>query len=404
VNIKSTQFEKSVARTLIRFGGGMLELPADKAGLQLFAQTVFIAGGLEKVSLPELNRQIGDKNVGIMFAVGDDAFQLGGPCMSSSMELQLQVCAAYLTAPAYAPETERQFFDVMENLDTQRTHTMEGMLRYDAAAFLRNDDARYRLPHREEIRRLKLADVQAWLAEPLARGYLEVTIVGDVDPENTLTALAKTLGALPQRDAEKPQFESAKHLAFPTMKTKEFRFESDAPRAATAVCWQVPGYDDVTASRRTVLLSQVLADRVRRKIREELGVAYTPSVDYVAGEAFPKFGFVAAQVCVDPANLTQVGPLLAEVATDLANGEISDDEFQRALQPLLSGIDAQRQDNNYWLTAISDCQSRPSALDAIRSKREGYAKIGKAEVGELARTCLKTDRAVTVSVAPAKAK
>ena len=403
VNIKQTEFEKNKVRTLVRFGGGMLELPSDKPGLQYFAGAVFISGGLKGLSLDELNRQIAGKNATVAFEVGDDAFQLGGACLKESLDLQLQVCAAYLTAPGYEAETERQFFDQIEAAYNNRENTLEGAMRFDGNAFLRSDDVRYILPTKSDLHRLKLTDVAAWLARPLAQGYMEVTIVGDVDPESALQSLAKTIGALPKRDAVKPAFAEARRMQFPTeTKAKELNYTSDTPRAVSTVCWPVPGAADTSLFRRLAVLRLVLADRMRVKVREELGATYTPSVMYYAADVYPNYGYLGAQLVVDPSKLPEMGPLSKSVADELANGTISDDEFERAIRPALQDLEAQRRDNGYWLASICDCQERPSALVDIRSKATEYASIKKAEIEALARRYLSPENATVLNISPTK--
>ncbi len=104
VNIKQTSLEKNKLRLIVRFGGGILELPADKLGLDRLATSAFISGGLQAHTLNDLNRIVADKDVSIQFAVGEDAFLLGGGCSSNALDTQLQIVAAYLTAPGYRGE------------------------------------------------------------------------------------------------------------------------------------------------------------------------------------------------------------------------------------------------------------------------------------------------------------
>jgi zinc protease len=403
VNIKQTPFEKNRARVYVRFGGGLLELPADKPGLKQLAGETFISGGLKTLSFNELNRQISDKFVSVAFSVGDDAFELGGSCLVSSLDLQMQLITAYLTAPGYRPETLRQFHEVMDGVYDQGAHTAEGVLAYEGTAFLRSDDPRFTLPKKSDVRKLTLADLETWLAEPLAKGYLEVTVVGDVEADTVLKSLSTTLGALPARAQEKPKFAAGRKLTFPAnTKAKAFTFESNMPRAVSAVCWPTAGAADVSSYRRLSVLRQILNDRLRVKIREELGATYTPSVIYYAVDAFPEFGYFAAQLVVDAASVPQIGPLVKKVAADLAAGPIADDEFTRAIKPMIDGIDAMRGDNSYWIMAISDSQERPASLADFRSRDAEYRAITKSELEILAKRFLNAEAAVLISAVPSR--
>ncbi|MGC3969719.1 MAG: insulinase family protein [Pirellulales bacterium] len=400
VNIKHTDFEKNKVRVLFRFGGGDLELPADKPGLQLFATQAFIAGGLKGLSLDALNRQLSGKNVGVVFTVGDDAFELRGACTKSELELQMQLCAAYLTAAGFAPETAGQFAEMMDATYAQQARSLEGKFRYDAAAFLRSNDHRYMLPSREAVSRLTLADVQQWLAEPLANGYLEITLVGDVDVDTALAVVAKTAGALPQRAAEKPAFAAARKLQFPTEKVKHLQYEADTPRAASAVCWPTAGSADLDLQRRLYVLSLVLDERLRLKIREELGATYTPNVLAYSSDTYPEFGFIGAQMLVEPQQLDEIGRLTTKVADEIASGTISDDEFARVIKPVISSVEPQQRDNGYWLTSLGDSQERPRALDEVRTLAAAYSSMTKMEIESIAKQYLTAAHATVVKIAP----
>ena len=232
VNVKRTSYEKSNIHVVVHFGNGLLELPADKAGLMLLANSCFINGGLQAHSLTELNRAISGKNASVRFSVGEDSFQLGGSCSPDALDLQMQVCTAFVAAPGFRPEAGVRVMDSLDELYAQVEHTADGVISDRVFSFLRSDDARFHLPPRADLKRLTLDDLRTWLAQPLKTGYMEVTIIGDVDPDVALKAVAKTLGALPERQAEKPAMTERRGIHFPTgVKSKDFTFTSTTPRA-----------------------------------------------------------------------------------------------------------------------------------------------------------------------------
>jgi zinc protease len=56
LNLKRTPFEANTILVGIRFGGGRLDVPADKPGLKILADNAFVAGGLGKHSFDDLSR------------------------------------------------------------------------------------------------------------------------------------------------------------------------------------------------------------------------------------------------------------------------------------------------------------------------------------------------------------
>ncbi len=401
VNVKRTSFEKSAVQMIIRFGGGLLEVPADKSGLQLFANQAFIVGGLEAHSFEELAHITADKQVGVSFSVGDDAFVLGGGCASDALETQLQICTAYLTAPGYRPESQMKFRDSLESMYAQLDHTAEGALSNEGFAFIRSDDPRFHLASRDTLAQLKLDDLRNLLTRPLREGYLEATIVGDIDPDQALKLVAKTLGALPPRAAQKPAFAQERQVKFPVApKTKEIHFASQLPRAMTVVCWPTSRNRDLSIRRQGEVLAQILSDRLRLKIREELGSSYSPSAQQVSSDAFQDFGFILSSLTVEPKQVDKIGRLVAAIGGELASGEISDDEFQRAIQPVLASLDGVVRNNGYWLGTLCDCQEHPETLDDARRLATDYKSITKAKLQTLAKEILPAEKATVISVMP----
>ena len=399
VNVKRTQREKNNVRVLVRFGGGLLELPADKPGLRLFANSTFIGGGLEAHDLNDLNRALADKKVNVAFVVGDDAFQLSGNCAPVVLDTELQLCAAYLTAPGYRPESREQFLKCIDGVYEQNEHVLGQVALNGAAAFLSSADPRFSVPPRESTRKLTLNDLKAWLAQPLAAGYMEVAIVGDVDPDQALASAAKTFGALPPRAATKPAFAQQREVRFPTPpKTKDIRFVSQIPCSVSVVAWPTPGERDIPRYRRFSVLASVLNNRLFSKVRKELGATYSPAVIQYGSDAFPDYGYLAALVTVDPKQLADIGPLVVKIGAELAAGKIDDDEFQRAMTPVLSSIDDL--DNAYWLNVLSNCQEHPEFLDAARGRKADYNSITKADLEALAKQYLSAEKATIIDVAP----
>jgi zinc protease len=403
VNVKRTAFEKNVVRVAIRFGGGLMEMPANKPGLPLFANSTFMQGGLEAHRLTEVNRILADKNVAVGFAVGDDAFELNGSCSPAMLETELQLCAADLSAPAFRPEARQEFLSALPGYFAQLAHTPEGVVNTDLAPFLRSGDARFVLPPLEAEQKFTMDDLKAWLSGPLHNGHMEVAIVGDVDPDAALAFVAKTLGALPKRAAAKPSFATERQIRFPTAtKSREFQFVAQTPRAMSLIYWPTDGARNVARDLRTGILADVLNDRLRLKVRQELGATYTPIVSNFSPDAFPDYGFIEAQMTVEPKQAAEIGRLVAKIGADLANGEISDDEFQRAVKPMLSSLDDVVMNNGYWTGVLERCQEDPTVLDSARNLKAQYASMTKQEIQALAQKYLAQGRATVISIVPSE--
>jgi zinc protease len=405
VNVKKTDFEKNGIRILVSFGGGKLEAPADKPGLIPFAQSVFDLGGLEKHSVDELRRIMASKTVGSQFVVGDDSFVLAGRTTPKDLEIELQLMCAYLTAPGYREEAQREFDKTLDSLYTQLQHTAEGMMQNEVVGFVHSEDERFRFPKQEVLAKRNLAELKTWLTPALKDSYMEIAVVGDVDADTALKALASTFGALPKRADKKPAYTKEREVKFPTqVHDKDFSFTSEIPRAYAFAYWPTTDQmSDIQRARRLSLLGQIMDDRLRLKIRQELGETYSPASYHVPSDTFTGYGFMTAMSTLKPEQVEKVKPMYVEIGNALSKGGITDDEFQRAKEPILQQLIQMRRDNNYWLkNVLRNCQEQPQRLDWSRSIIEDFKSTTKEDMMKLAKEYLPAARALTIGLIPEK--
>jgi zinc protease len=404
-NIKPTPFEKGTVRVTINFGGGKLVAPKDKPGLIPFAQSTFIMGGLKAHSADDLRRIFASKTVGMDFNVADEAFTLSGRTTPEDLEAQLQLLSAYLTAPGYREESERQFRQNLEPMYIELAHTAEGIMNHKVVSFLHSGDFRFGFPAKAEMEKRNLAELEAWLKPVLAEDYLEVSIVGDIDPKVALAAIAKTIGALPKRAAEKPMYVEERKITFPAPSTTDLKFTTEIPKAVAALYWPTGDMLDIQRTRRLTLLGSILDDRLRIKVREELGETYSPACYHVANDTFTGYGYMTAMIECKPEQAAPISDLVIKIAHELATGEITDDEFERAKKPILTQLEQMRRDNRYWAqNVVRNCQEHPERIEWSKSLVSDFSGIKKADMSKLAKEYLGKARAVGVKVLPESKK
>jgi zinc protease len=89
-----------------------------------------------------------------------------------------------------------------------------------------------------------------------------------------------------------------------------------------------------------------------------------------------------------------------EIASAMAAGEISEDELQRARQPMLEELQEQRERNAFWVNALSRSQQEPERLDQIRTAEDDYRSITLDALTTLASEVLRPEAAYRVSILP----
>ncbi|MFT5106972.1 MAG: zinc protease [Pseudoalteromonas tetraodonis] len=403
LNLKPTDFEKGTILISMRIGSGELSAPKDKPGLSMVASSTFTAGGLVEHTSDELQQIFAGKSVGTSFGVDEDAFVLAGRTNSDDLLLQCQLFSAYLTAPGYREEGLRQFRKQLDTLYTQLAHSPQGVMANEVEKFLAGGDFRFGFPSQGELGKRDLDEVKAWLSEPLAKGYLEIGVVGDFEQDAVVEAIAKTFGALSVRADSKPRHEDARKLNFPAGGSKVFEFESEIPKGNALVYWPTEDIWDIKRSRRLGVLGSIFADRLRAKVREELGEAYSPYARNIPSQTYTGSGKLFSMVTVDPEQGQKIINVVAGIGKDLNLNGVDSDELERAILPLVSSVERQVRTNDYWLNSVTlSSQEFPQRLNWARSMLDDFKAVTVDEVNALAKEYLADDKAVKVIIKPKK--
>ncbi|MDB6071249.1 MAG: peptidase [Verrucomicrobiales bacterium] len=401
LNIKPTDFKKDTITISALLGSGRLTLPKDKPGLDVFAASVLDLGGFEKHSVDDLQRLLAGRTVGTQFIVGEENFIIAGRTTRKDLLLECQLLAAQLSAPGWREDGIGQFRESLPAMYQQLNHTAEGIMQSKVNAFTHGNDYRFVLPPQEVLASRTMDEVKAWLSPVLTKGYLEIGVVGDLDPQEVITAMAATVGALPARETARQDVPEARKIAFPTNeRDKAFPFTSKIPKSIIGVYWPTTDrMNNIRQSRHMTLLSEILDDRVRLKIREELGESYSPQVASMMSDTFPDYGQTFAMMITEPKHADKLGPIVRDLAAKLAEGGATADELDRARKPLLTALEEQRRNNAYWLsTVVAPSQSQPQRLDWARSMIEDFTGATLTDLNALAKQYLKADKSVITRI------
>jgi zinc protease len=402
LNLKRTNFEAGRINLMASVGDGTITEPVAQRGVALLARGTFLVGGLGKHSADDLRQLFAGKNVGWQFSPELDTLQLSGRSTPDDLLLQLQLLAAELSDPGYRPEALRVAHKGLEQFYLSLNHTVNGPLATEVANLLANGDPRFGVPKEEIMMARTIDEVKAWLTPQLARGPLEVALVGDLDIEASIAAAARTIGALPRREA-KPALPELKKVTFPAQPfTKSYVIDSEIPKGAVFVYWPTDDLFDARRGRRLNLLADILQDRLRVRVREAIGGTYSPRAQNNSSDVFPGYGYMAVSIDIDPAMAGKISDLAVEIADELKQKGVTDDEFKRAREPTFSAATQSMRDNTYWLPrVVARAQEKPERLDWTRMRLADIEAIRPAEISALAAKFLGRERASRATILPA---
>ncbi|HJP69063.1 MAG TPA: pitrilysin family protein, partial [Sphingomicrobium sp.] len=214
LNIKKTKFEEGKVRFLVRLGDGLLDLPKNEPGLASMLTLTSSTGGLKKQSLEQLKDIFAGRIISVGAAVAGDAFVSTGATSPHDLALQMKVSAAYLLDPGFRPEAASQWANVVPVMEKQLDAEPESVAGARVPILLASGDERFGIPSESVLAKRNFEEAKAALAPVIASAPIEITIVGDIDEDAAIRAVAGSFGALSMRRLAPSASEDARRAVF----------------------------------------------------------------------------------------------------------------------------------------------------------------------------------------------
>lgn len=404
LNFKETDFAKDQISISISVGDGGFSMPRKSAALQILASNVMAAGGLEAHSADDIQRLLAGKAVGVGFGIGVQAFSISGGTVSSDLEDQFNLMAAHLIAPGYREEAKARYDKYIESWYPTLDSTPSGVASRDVSRILHSNDPRYGIPNQADLISEEIETVRNWIGPQLEDGQIEIGVVGDIDKNKVIEQVSRTFGALPKRKLGHKDYPEMMQVSFPTAPKKPIGLthSGDANRALLLVYWPAPDGTDTMRNRHLSILRSIFGNRLTDVIREEEGAAYSPSAGRNGSRFYKNYGYLSASLGLTPEKVSDMIKKLDEVAADFQSGNISDDEFNRAIKPVLENLDSSLESNGFWMRVISNAQTDTWDIDNFRTREEEFKNMTLADIKPLAAQIFRADKAVRIQILPEK--
>jgi zinc protease len=401
LTIKPTKFRDEQILIQARVGRGQLDIPKDHPTPEWTAGSAFPEGGLDQLSSQDIDQVLRSKIVGRAFTVTDDAFVLSGATKPDDLETQTQLLAAYVAHPGWRPEGFQRMRSAAPTILSQLEATPDGVLSRDLGRLLHVGDPRWGLPDGGQIAAETPAELKSLLQPALAKGPIEVVVVGDVNVDKAIEAVADTFGALPAREPDGPDPETAMAFPAPNAAPILLTHKGRADQAIGLIAWPTEDFlSDTDRARKINILSDVMQLRLIDQLRKTESVTYSPSASAAASSVFPHYGYLAARVEIPPGKLDGFFSDVATITADLRDKEISPDELERAKKPAVDDLERRRETNEYWLNALAGVQTDPRRLNAIRTSVAQVERVNATDIRQMAQTYLVDAKAWKLEVKP----
>jgi len=398
--LKPTSFKKDQVLATLSFGYGRASEPEDQPGLAKLAQSVVNESGFGTIDRTTLEEVLAGRLAHTELDVREDRFVIKGDAATNELPLLFQLMQAFVQDPGFREDARQLALKRFEQENERLSKSVDGVMQLRGQRFLAGGDSRFGTPALMQLQKRTLAQVKAWLTPQLRHAPMEIAIVGDFDVERTIELAARYIGSLPIRDGATTSL-PVEGPDFPEGKTWTLPVQTETPKALVVVAFPTEDFWDIQRTRRLSVLAELYNEKLRQRIRENLGAAYSPYAYNRSYRAYKGYGMTQIFVQVDPKQASSIVKEVRKIADQLRT-EISDsDEFRRILDPTLTYIKDLRQKNSYWLNSVLTGAARhPEQLEWARSFETDYAAVQIEEIAALARKYLVNDRAATIILTP----
>lgn len=366
------------------------------------AGAMLVYGGLEAHSFDALRRYLQRHDTGFNVSALDSELRFSAQPGPQDLAFALELTAAYLTAPAYRP----QGFELARN-DLDRSYrAMAGSadltLGYKLPRHFYDNAPGIGLPPESVFEAAKPEPIVDWLKAMIGGAPATLVIVGKIEPDVALAEIARTLGALPRRPAAADTLPDPVELKVAAPgREPPLTFRSADQRGYAALAWPAAtgAERDAQALRRQQVLAEVFRLRLREALRAEDGASYSPGVrSTVRRDIVP--AQITAVVDCGPSQVETVIERTRGVAASFATQPIAEDEFARALEPLVAAAAKSQAEDGDRFSLLTTYPDPAYAMARLADWPASFRRVTREEVQALAAEVLKPDQARVYMILP----
>jgi zinc protease len=335
--------------------------------------------------------------------INNDNFALRALTLASSLPLEMSLLAAYMSDPGFRSEIDARLPTAVDLVYRMKATdpSATAVEALDKALF----PGTATMPPPEEMARWGSGDFARILKPALTQAPLEIAVVGALEESAAIEAVAQTFGALPRRDST-PRTAEVAFKRFPAALPPPVLAHHVGPadKAAAVLVW--PLYVATPERRKEeyaiTVLSAVLDGALRQRLRVAMGKTYAPAVENDMPDDADQ-GTMVAAIEARPEDLDAVIKAARETAASLAAGNISQEAFESARQPLLARHAEQLRSNALWAEVLAPSSHEPQGLIDLAEYDAIVSALTLEDVKRAAAEWLKGEPAVARSL-PATGK
>ncbi len=386
LHVMRTDFEKGTTRVNIVLGNGLLGQADAMPGLGALAEDTVNESGIAGLSQQEVSEALAGRTVTFHFGLSSNQFTMSGTGLTGEEEYLLRLLRAGLYDVTWSENAFARAKTERMKQAAVLDKTVNGVFHAQAFRFYTGGNTRMGHPGPAAYAPYTLKTVRSWLEPYMKEAPLEINVVGDVDVENIVQSVARVFGSLPRRTFKAQNLGQA---VFPTGKNNTAQADSTIEQAVVSVGFPSCAYADQRERLGMQLVADIFGERLRKRVREKLGLTYSPWIASMPSRTYPGFGLFITHISATPQTTETIAREVRSQAAELIEEGINTDELERARKPAINELKEQRQSNRYWLgTVMSGLSRYPEQVQWSRDAQGILESLTAQELGNLTKKYL----------------
>ena len=297
LNLKKTDFKKKEIIFRLDFGKGRKAEPIFLPGISLIAEQVINESGLGSLDKDQLKEVLAGKDINIYFNANKGSFTFSGSCGSNETRILFQLLHTYLMDPGFRQEIFELCIERYKQMYHKMLRTHQGMMKIKGEKFLAKDDTRFGMPDFVSINKLTLNNIKSWIKPFFENQEIEISIVGDFNRKKIINNASKYIGSLATRKSKNTI--TRKPPDFPENQNLLLNVDTKIDKTIIKIAFKTDDFFNIKKNRRLNILAAILSERLRKKIRENLGASYSTYAYNNSSMEYENYGVLHVLANVD---------------------------------------------------------------------------------------------------------
>lgn len=404
LTLKHVDFNKNQISVGLLTGIGDRNFAPDRIDPLSTALGAVTSGGLGKMTIDEVSQALNGRVIGAGFTSLGQRFLLSGGTRPEDLQLQMQYMTAMLTDPGLRAN---EFNKAIASAPTGWAYanaSPDGVFGLYGNPLISGGDQRVAKAPPEVSNNWKLEPLRDDVRRMISSGPIHIVMAGDLDIDEAVKSVATTFGALPPRPPYNAAAPGADTRTFgkPTSEPIVLTHNGLADQSLGTVTW--PTTDVMDGNRKLArelsILNAVFQIRANEVIRERESLAYSPRVGADYSSDYRGFGTFTASAATSPERLDAFYAAIDEIAKDLREKPVSEDELHRARAPMIERFGQALKTNGGWYGMLLAGAYAPETIEDALTEPEVLKAVTPARLQQLARQYLVPDKSIRISVLP----